>query len=153
MKLLDNALNLCALNPVLHFHQVLFSLIVFLRPSVVVPLSQSLHRACLLSVSFSLPSNHLATTTNTTIPLQASVLDGAGVDDWTGDQLFYSRYIWIAESTSYRRIGRRQESSVLLWSGLRMTVKSHLHIFLQAQTFLSLESSDCTFLSLGSDLL
>ena len=72
----------------LHFHQVLFLLIVFLRPSVVVPLSQSLHRACLLSVSFSLPSNHLATTTNTTITLQASVLDGAGVDDWTGDQLF-----------------------------------------------------------------
>ena len=72
----------------LHFHQVLFSLIIFLRPSVVVPLSLSLHRACLLSVSFSLPSNHLATTTNTTITLQASVLDGAGVDDWTGDQLF-----------------------------------------------------------------
>ena len=85
-----HALNFCALNPVLHFHQVLFSLIVFLRPSVVVPLSQSLHRACLLSVSFSLPSNHLATTTNTTIPLQASVLDGAGVDDWTGDQLAWS---------------------------------------------------------------
>ena len=83
-----HALNLFALNPVLHFHQVLFSLIVFLRPSVVVPFSQSLHRACLLSVSFSLPSNHLATTTNTTITLQASVLDGAGVDDWTDDQLF-----------------------------------------------------------------
>ena len=102
-------------------------------PSVVVPLSLSLHRACLLSVSFSLPSNHLATT-NTTITLQASVLDGAGVDDWTGDQLFF------------KSIGRRQESSVLLWSGLRMTVKSHLYIFLQAQTFLSLESSDCAFL-------
>ena len=43
-------------------------------------------------------------------------------------------------------IGRRQESSVLLWSGLRMTVKSQLYIFLQAQTFLSLESSDCAFL-------
>ena len=41
-----------------------------------------------------------------------------------------------------QRVGRRQESSVLLWSGLRMTVKSHLYIFLQAQTFLSLESSD-----------
>ena len=26
-------------------------------------------------------------------------------------------------------IGRRQESSVLLWSGLKMTVKSHLYIF------------------------
>ena len=58
-----------------------------MRPSVVVRLSQSLHRACLLSVSFSLPSNHLATTTNTTITLHASVLDGAGVDDGTGDQL------------------------------------------------------------------
>ena len=43
-------------------------------------------------------------------------------------------------------IGRRQESSVLLWSGPRMTVKSHLYIFFQAQTFLSLESSDCAFL-------
>ena len=84
----DNALNLCAVNPELHFHQVLFLLIVFLRPSVVVPLSPSFYRACLLRVSFSLPSNHLTTTTNTTITLQASVLDGAGVDDWTGDQLF-----------------------------------------------------------------
>ena len=45
-----------------------------------------------------------------------------------------------------QRVGRRQESSVLLWSGLRMTVKSQLYIFLQAQTFLSLESSDCAFL-------
>ena len=45
-----------------------------------------------------------------------------------------------------QRVGRRHESLVLLGSGLRMTVKSHLYMYLQAQTFLSLESSDCAFL-------
>ena len=45
-----------------------------------------------------------------------------------------------------QRIGRRHEFLVLLWSGFRMTVKSHVYMFLQAQTFLSLESPDCAFL-------
>ena len=106
----------------LHFHQVLFSLTVSLRPSVAVPLSPSFYRACLLRVSFSLPSNHLTTTTNTTITLQASVLDGAGVDDWTGDQLFFKIHM-DRRIYKLQRVGRRHESSVLqCWMGQALTI-------------------------------
>ena len=35
-----------------------------------------------------------------------------------------------------QRVGRRQESSVLLWSGLKLTVKSHLYIFLSGPDLL-----------------
>ena len=128
----------------LHFHQVLFSLIVFLRPSVVVPLSLSLHRACLLCVSFSLLSNHL-TTTNTTITLQASVLDGAGVDDWTGDQLFIQDTYGspnLQVTACWSKAG--VFGIALEWPQNDCEV-AFAHFF-QAQTCLSLESSDCACL-------
>ena len=53
-KLIDSTADRCPFLQTqhsLHLHLVLFSFIAFLRPSVVVSLSPSTHRACLYNVS------------------------------------------------------------------------------------------------------